>query len=566
MGLESLVDLFRCRAAGSPAQTAYVFLENGEAESARLTYAELDLASRAIAARLQRIDGGGGRALLVYSPGLEFVAAFVGCLYAGVVAVPIYPPNPARPAQALPKLLAIARDARAGVVLTNTAISAALEAAAPGLASVPIIATDRIAPAEAGDWRPTHVGSDRLAFLQYTSGSTAAPRGVMVTHGNLIQNLAAIYEHADNAHASCSVSWLPLYHDMGLIGGILQAAYAGFPAYLMSPLAFLERPVRWLAAISRYRASNSGAPNFAYDLCARRIMDAEMSGLDLRCWRIAYNGAEPIRADTLERFAAAFAGCGFDPRAFRPAYGLAEATLLVASVSTPEAPRATAFDAQALARDRARPDSTGTAVRLVSCGTPARGTDIAIVDPQRLARCAPGEVGEIWVRSPSVACGYWDRAAETRATFSAQLDGCGEYLRSGDLGFVWDGELYVTGRIKDLIIVRGRKLYPQDIEQTVMSSHSAVREGCVGAFACPDGEADRIGVAAEVIDEIEEPVLQAVIEHGVQCGTVILLARGTLPKTTSGKLRRHAARAGFLEGTLRSRARWSARGETAAAS
>lgn len=577
----TIVELFRYRAERQSQRYGFKFLTDGENEGATLTYGELDRRSRAIAVMLQRSFPPGTRVLLMYPPGLDFISAFIGCLYAGVIGVPAHPPHPARPTRTMPRLKAIARDAEIGAILGPESI---LEMAPrimtdiPELKGVECVITDRPDLEAANEWREPEIGPETIAFLQYTSGSTAVPKGVMVSHRNLIHNLSYIHQVQQDGPDSCSLSWLPAQHDMGLIGGILQPAFIGYSAYLMAPGAFLQRPFRWLQAISRYRVTNSGGPNFAYDLCVQKITPFERRGLDLSCWKIAYNGSEPIRKDTIEIFNKMFSECGFKPESHRPVYGLAEATLLVSMGQASNFPFT-----RRIAEDSSVPDDGpvagkpgGDGCTLVGCGTPRYGTKVIIANPEDLTQRVAGEVGEIWIASPSVAQGYWNNPEETGKTFSARLadTGDGPFLRTGDLGLIWDNELYITGRIKDLIIIRGRKLYPQDIELTMERSHSAIRSGGCAAFFVTDSHRERLVVAAEVdrrsvgIPESDEAIanLQVVIAnlrqaiaelHEVQVHAVMLLARGGIPKTSSGKLQRHACRAGFLEGTLPVVAQWT---------
>ncbi|RPH57856.1 fatty acyl-AMP ligase, partial [bacterium] len=438
------IQLLRQRAQQDPHKCAYTFLTDGEKEGERLTYAELDLRARALGAWLQRMDAAGERVLLLYNPGLEFVAAFLGCLYAGTTAVPAYPPRSAR---MLPRLRAIAADARPTVALTSSDLLAGVETLAgrlPELAGVRWVATDALdAPALAREWREPEVDGGTLAFLQYTSGSTALPKGVKVSHGNLLHNEGLIEAAFDQSEESVIVGWLPLYHDMGLIGNVLQPLYVGARCILMSPVAFLQRPARWLRAISHYRATTSGGPNFAYDLCVRKVPPAERYGLDLSSWKVAFNGAEPVRAETLDRFTEAFASCGFRREAFYPCYGLAEATLFVTGGTVGVPPAVEAFRTADLERDRAVPvnalDPAGR--RLVGCGTSWAGQQVAVVDPETGRGLPSDRVGEVWIAGPSVAGGYWNRPEETERTFGARLeDGSGPFLRTGDLGFLRDGE------------------------------------------------------------------------------------------------------------------------------
>jgi amino acid adenylation domain-containing protein len=578
----TLVDVLRQRAARQPEDLAYTFLLDGEEAEARLTYGELDRRARGLAATLAREGvGGGDRVLLLYPPGLDYIAAFFGCLYAGAVAVPAYPPRPRRPSA---RLTTIQESAGAKAVLTTAAILAGLDRQLPRRPGVLWQAAEG-AELEQGaeEWRDPGVGGEALAFLQYTSGSTAAPKGVMLRHANLLANLEQIRLSFVQTPAERTVIWLPPYHDMGLIGGILTPLYAGNPAVLLSPVAFLQRPLRWLQAISRYRGTTSGGPNFAYDLCVEKIGAEEREKLDLSSWTLAFNGAEPVRAATLERFAAAFAPCGFRAAAFLPCYGLAEGTLLAAvgrrgagaAVGTFAAGELERHRAVAVAADAPGTSSLTEARTLVGCGTAPVGARLSIVDPESGAPRGAGEVGEIWIAGPAVAAGYWGLPEATAATFGARAaDGDGPFLRTGDLGFLGDsGELFVTGRSKDLIILRGRNHYPQDIELTVERAHAALRPGCGAAFAVAPREGDgdeRLVVVQEVRreqrDEDPAEVVAAIRravadEHEVQVDAVVLLRPATIPKTTSGKIQRALCRSRYLEGTLEELASWRATAE-----
>ncbi|HEX3526027.1 MAG TPA: amino acid adenylation domain-containing protein [Thermoanaerobaculia bacterium] len=547
----TVAGLLRLRAAESADREAYLFLADGEADGERLTWGELDRRARAISRALRASLRPSDRALLLYPPGLDFVAAFFGCLYAGVVAVPAYPPRPND--RTLDRLRAVARDAEPSAALT-TASLLALAGRAPELAGARWIATDTL---EAPDTLDEDLPEDpeALAFLQYTSGSTSTPKGVMVTHANLMHNEAAISEAFRQDESSVVVGWLPLYHDMGLIGNVLQPLHAGSRAVLMAPAAFLQRPRRWLEAISRHRATTSGGPSFAYELCVRRIPPEQRAGLDLRSWRLAFNGAEPVRADTMERFAAAFAPCGFDPAAFYPCYGLAEATLFVSGGEAGRLPHT-----EPVVATGGRP--------LVSCGHAWGGQRIAIADPETGVELPPGAEGEIWVAGPSVAAGYWRNPEATERDFRARLIGSDEpFLRTGDLGLMSGsmsgseaaGDLYVTGRIKDLVILRGRNHYPQDLERTAEAAHPELRPGGAAAFSVSDesGE-ERLVIVAEVerrrhddLGVIAEAVRRAIAEeHEVQAGEVVLVRVGGVPKTSSGKVRRSACRAALQAGEL----------------
>jgi len=510
--------LFAEQAAAHPDKTAYVFLGDGEEESNRITYGELAKRASAIASAL--VGARGDRALLLYPPGLEFVEAFLGCLHAGVIAVPFTPPRPRQP---LDPWYAILRDSRARLVLTTGSQLDALHARLEDASRLEWLATDRVrseSPAPA-------LHGHGVAFLQYTSGSTGAPKGVVVSHENLLANERMIAESFGHDEDTVVAGWLPFFHDMGLIGNLLQPLYVGGSAVLMPPVAFVQKPARWLWAISKYRATTSGGPNFAFDLCVSKAAGTE--DLDLSSWRLAFNGSEPVRAETMDRFTEAFATSGFDGRAFFPCYGLAEATLLVTG---------------GFRRDRA------------GSGKPPGNLDVICVDPQTSLR---SQTGEIWVRGASVAQGYWGQNELTRQTFGARVadTGDGPYLRTGDLGFFREGELCISGRSKDTLIVRGCKHHPQDLEHTVERSHPALRPAACAVFALDDSrlvvaqevsrEHSRRLDAKDVIGEIRAAVSAA---HGLGVDTVVLLLQGGLPKTSSGKVRRSACRDAFLDGSL----------------
>jgi len=582
--ISTLVDLLGKRARNQSDSTAYTFLQDGEIEAGQLTYKELDFKARAIAAQLQSLNSIGvtlgwkPKVLLLYPASLEYIAAFFGCLYAGVVAVPTYPPRPNR---SLFRLQAIVEDAQATVALTTASVLSNVEhqlAQFPALKALHWVATDNIAREMAHKCQEPEVNSDTLAFFQYTSGSTGSPKGVMVSHGNLLHNLAGIDLKLEHTPNSVMVTWLPIFHDMGLVYGVLQPFYQGFPCYIMAPTSFVQRPIRWLEAISRYRATHSAAPNFAYELCVRKTTPEQRESLNLSSWCMASNGAEPVREETLERFAAAFKPAGFVPSSFCPGYGLAEGTLAVSAVQKTDMPVFCKVQADALEQNRVieATDHQQKVKTLVGCGRPVLDTEIAIVHPESLLRCPSDEVGEIWVLGSSVTQGYWMRPAETASTFRAFLKDTGEgpFLRTGDLGFLKDGELFITGRRKDLIIIWGRNYYPQDIELTVEESHPALRAGCGAAFSVEVEGEEQLVVAQEVertisvpsrdsysenrynlrnldVDEVVGAIRKAVSEqHELQVYAVLLLKTGSIPKTSSGKIQRHAARAGFLAESL----------------
>ncbi|HEY2945355.1 MAG TPA: GNAT family N-acetyltransferase [Vicinamibacteria bacterium] len=559
----SFVDVVRARAAFDGSRTAFTLVEADGGEQP-LTYAELDRRARALAVMLAGRGLAGERALIVVPPGLEYVVALIGCFYAGVVAVPAYPPGPRARAGRLADLERVVEDADARVGITTSELIGTLSPSRrlSPLSRLEWLDVTGIEAAQPSAWRPPGIGSEAAALLQYTSGSTTEPRGVVVTHGNLVSTTRLIEDAFGLTEADRSVTWLPPYHDMGLVGGILQPLYSGAATAILSPLAFLRRPALWLETISRTRATVCGASNFAYDLCVRRVPPAARAGLDLRSWRVAFNGAEPVRPETLDAFCDAFAPCGFRPTALLPCYGLAEATLLVTGADRDAAPVRISVSARALEEGRAEPTSPDapSARALVGCGSPRPGQEVRIVDPATRIPAAAGRVGEIWVRGPGVAKGYWRRPEQTAATFAALLAGGeGPYLRTGDLGFVHERELFVTGRLKDVVVVRGRNHYPQDIEATAEAAHRAVRPGRAAAFAVHEGGEERLVLACEVARPLaaraSAAVMSAVGEavaarHGLALHALCLLEPGALPRTPSGKPRRQACRRLFLEGQL----------------
>ncbi|MFE4106866.1 AMP-binding protein [Almyronema epifaneia S1] len=555
----------RSRSAQSPESIAFTFLADGEQETDQLTYSVLDQRSRAIAAQLQSQFPLGTRALLLYPPGLDFITAFLGCLYAGMVAVPAYPPKSKRQ-QKMARLRSIAVDSQAAIALTTTAELSDIQAGLPaaGLTELTYIDTPAIAAQVAADWRAPDLTADTLAFLQYTSGSTGQPKGVMISHGNIMHNLQYIHQVSELTADSVSVSWLPSFHDMGLIDGILQPLYSGYRGVLMPSVAFIQQPIRWLQAISNYRATHAGGPNFGYDLCVHKTTPEQRVALDLSCWSQAYVGAEPIRQQTLTAFVQTFHPYGFQSRFFYPCYGMAESTLMIAGGAVSQEPTYCAVEAEALeqhqvvevaALDRSSRD-------LVGCGQAQLETQIAIVHADTQTRCQPHQVGEVWVASPSIAQGYWNRPTETAATFGAYIapDREGPFLRTGDLGFIRAGELFITGRIKDLIIVRGRNHYPQDLELTAEQSHPVLRPGCNAAFTVEVAGEERVVILQEVerthlrhldADAVISQMRQAIArEHDLEVYAIALLKPASILKTSSGKIQRRACRSRYLAGAL----------------
>jgi acyl-CoA synthetase (AMP-forming)/AMP-acid ligase II len=559
----TLVDLLRWRTAHQPDRRAYTFLVNGETDEISLTYEQLDQRARGIAALLISLEASREPVLLLYSPGLEYIAAFFGCLYAGAIAVPSYLP---RANQTLTRLQAVVADSRAKIVLTTASILSKLELKlphTPGLEKLRWLTTDNVDADWPGRWSAPALASNSIAFLQYTSGSTNTPRGVVLTHGNLLDNLDHIHRQFENTAESLGVIWLPPYHDMGLIGGVLEPLYIGHPVILMSPIAFLQRPLRWLQTIARFRATHSGGPNSAYDLCVRKTTAEQRAELDLSSWQIAFNGAEPIYAETLERFTQAFGPCGFRAESFYLCYGLAEATLLTSGKRRSKDLADLMIDGLSLGQNQVRTVDAESpeARRLVDCGEAVPGHEVAIIDPQTFIRCLPDQVGEIWISGPSVTAGYWYQPEQTEQTFHAYVARTGEgpFLRTGDLGFLRNGKLFVIGRIKDVIIIYGHNHYPQDIEGSVQQSHPILKPGCGAAFAVQvDGEPQLV-IVQEVahlvksmdVDEIVRAINRAVAEnHAVQVHKVVLVKPGSVPRTSSGKIQRYLCRERFLSGDL----------------
>ena len=565
-GIATLVELLQYRAERQRDDVVFRFLSGDGAEEGRLTFGELRERALGIAAGLRAHADPGDRVVLLVPPGLDYVASFFGCLCAGTVAVPAYPPNPRR---ADPRVHRIIADSRAKVALVHSSLAARLESwlalgdAPPQVRWLDVTAlhgTTNAAPVAAVS------GSD-LAMLQYTSGSTGEPRGVMLTHANLLHNSSIIHRVSAHRPGDNGVFWLPPFHDMGLIGGIVQPVYVGLPNALMAPATFLQRPLRWLEAMSRYRATTSGAPNFAYDLCVERTTEEERASLDLSAWRTSFNGAEPVRADTIARFVEAFAIAAVRRSVIVPCYGLAETTLIVSGGPAEREPVSMHVERRALEQGLLRAPVPGEDTSLlVTSGVPAEEHEVAIVDADSTTRVGDGRVGEIWVSSRSVARGYWGRPQETATTFGARLAGSDTtWLRTGDLGALRGGELVVTGRLKDLVILQGRNYYPHDIEVAAERSHRDLRPGYSAAFTVGGERSEELVVALEVTrhhraseDELLFRAVRTELADavGVIPSEILLLRQNTIPRTSSGKIQRGACRAAFLDGTLEVLGRW----------
>jgi acyl-CoA synthetase (AMP-forming)/AMP-acid ligase II len=559
----NLIDLIDHRARTQPRDRAYIFLPDREQEEMALSFAELRDQALSIAQRLSGRARPGDRALLLFPAGLEFIIAFFGCLLAGVIPVPMMIP---RRASARDASAAILADCTPRVAITDRHLATARPDIIERFQTAQlewVILDETAQPAL--DVRIAAPDPDDIAFLQYTSGSTSAPKGVMVSHRNLIENSEMIRVALGNTRASTFVSWVPLYHDMGLILNVLQTLYLGAPCVLMAPVTFMQRPLTWLRAIHRYRAEVATAPNFAFDLCVLRFRPEQMEGIDLSSWKIALNGAEPVSFDTIERFTSTFAPFGFKASAMYPAYGLAEATLLASAGRRGCDLVVRRFSRSALQRGRlavpANPDDTQT---LVSCGRALIGERLEIVDAQTHRRLAADQIGEIWIHGPNVTRGYWHNPAATMSAFPPRIEDEADegWLRTGDLGFLdSSGELFITGRLKDVIIIRGMNHYPQDIENTVQRAHPALRPHGGAAFAAMDENGrEKLIVIQEVertyrrqvaSDELVACIREAVVdEHEINPDEILLLRPGGLPMTTSGKVQRSQARMLWQKGKL----------------
>ena len=563
---DTLLDVIQWRADHQSDQVAYVFLRDGVTCDTVLTYGDLDAKARSIAGYLQSRFKSGERLLLVYPPGLDFVQAFWGALYAGLIAVPIPPPDAFRLKHSVARLQGIAMDACSiGVLSTNQIISLAREQCSHG-SLIPMehwISLDDVDSHSSSRWTSTNPIPSALAYLQYTSGSTSAPKGVIVSHGNMAAQSRCITDAGYYNGDSVTLSWMPHFHDYGLVKGIVQPAWIGRPSYIMSPLTFLKRPLRWLEAIQRHHVTHSGGPNFAYRRCVEVVPSEDRARLDLSGWKVASCGAEPIAPDTIDRFVDAFASAGFRREAFFPAYGMAEYTLLISLKREGVPPTVQALDPAALEQGVVSEIEPGASPvrQVIGCGVPAGDTKVVIANPETLSRCAVQQVGEIWLAGASTAQGYWNNPEETARTFGAVLRDTGEgpFLRTGDLGFVKNGEVFVTGRLKDLLIVRGRNHYPQDIERTVEQSHVLCRAGGAAVFSLLESGEETVVVVQEVerqvaacdIDEAAAAMRSAVSEqHDLHIYSIMFIKAGSLPKTSSGKVQRWVCREEFLKNRL----------------
>jgi len=558
----NIVEILHHRAISQGEKTAYIYLKDGENKEVVLTYRELETQAKAIAIQLKQLVEPGSRVLLIYSYSgcLEFIRAFFGCLYAGLVAVPCHPPKNRLTTIELKTRL---QSAEAKVLLTESCLFGKLKTqlAEWGNADIHCLNTDKIRLDQTKGWTLPKLNTDTLAFLQYTSGSTGEPKGVMISHGCLMQNQEMLKQAFGHTSDLVGVGWLPLFHDMGLIGNVIQPIYMGAFCVLMSPINFVQKPIRWLQAISKYKATTSGAPNFAYDLLCDRITIAQAAQLDLRSWQVAFCGAEPVQTETMKQFSQKFAESGFLAQTFYPCYGMAEATLIMTGGDRAKLPLVKYLDKTALEQNKvvtlnkSQPNGLG----VVSAGYPWLDGQVEIVNPDSSAKCQANEIGEIWFSGSSVGPGYWQLPEKTQTTFNALLNGQ-KYLRTGDLGFLDDGELYITGRLNDVLVFWGLNHYPQNIEQTVEQCHPGLKPNCGVAFSVEIAGKARLVVVQEiershrksiVIDEVVEAVRWQVFQqHFIDIYGIVLLSPGQIPKTSSGKVKRSDCQAKFLEGSL----------------
>ncbi|MFP6677616.1 MAG: aminotransferase class I/II-fold pyridoxal phosphate-dependent enzyme [Pirellulaceae bacterium] len=565
-----LVDVVRFWGEEKSDVVAYRFTD-GETLELSVTYAELARKAQAIAAELQKAGLSGERVLMLYpaDSSLDFAAGFFGCLFAGCTAVPAFPPRRNRN---MGRILAITEDASAAAAFTVADCFKRIGnmvSEQSSLSKLHWVSTDKVDVEAADTWKDPNLTPEHLAVLQYTSGSTGAPKGVMLSHANLVRNSEYI-AHSFNPHnEGVGATWLPLYHDMGLVGGLVFPMFRGLTNVLMSPLAFLSRPVRWFKVITKFGVTVSGGPNFAYDHCSEKIANDELTDIDLSTWDVAFNGAEPVRPNTLKRFAERFAPYGFLANASYPCYGMAETTLLVTGGDNKQTPCIDWFAGDALDAHRVETASSDDfdARQLVSSGRIILDETVLIIDPDTMKRKDPGCIGEIWVQSQCVGQGYWKKPEATEATFGAELADepeAGKFLRTGDLGFVRDGEFFVTGRLKDLIIVRGVNRYPQDIELTVLESSSRLEPGAQAAFSVDVAGREHLVIVSEVErkrsnqwDDVVAAIRRDVTAiHELPPDAVVLVRFGSIPTTSSGKIQRHACREGFLNGDLNVVASW----------
>jgi acyl-CoA synthetase (AMP-forming)/AMP-acid ligase II len=544
----TIVDTLEKHAESRFHETAFTYLPDGEVEGEKRSFGELDRHARAVAHRLALFGVSGRPVLLLVPELLKFIDAFIGSCYAGAIPVAAIVPKPNR---SFDTIRAISADAGVAAAIVPSRAFGYLKAALPeNLRDVPWLYLDEI-DYSVEEPRRAAIKPDDIAFLQYTSGSTGIPKGVVVKHSQLMHNETVIMKAMGFHDRSVMVSWLPFYHDMGLIGSVLQPLHTGFHCVIIPPATFIQKPVRWLQAISKYRGTSAGAPSFAYDLCIARSKPEEIDQLDLSTWTVAYSGAEPVRADMIRRFTKVFAPAGFKASAFYPCYGLAECTLFATGIVAGSGAKILRVESEALSQKIARtPTGDEPVIELVGCGVPGEGIEIVIVDPETRKILPDDVVGEIWISGASVAAGYYKKPELTEETFGAAPAGTSgkRFLRSGDLGFWHEGQVFIAGRIKDVIIIRGRNHYPQDLELTAQRTSPFLSIGAGAVVAIEkDGqvcialvqEVTREGWRSADADELAAGVREAIAtEHGLHVHEVALIKTGALPRTSSGKVRR----------------------------
>jgi acyl-CoA synthetase (AMP-forming)/AMP-acid ligase II/acyl carrier protein len=565
-----ITEIFEKHAAAFPDKVIYSYLEDGFNESAGITYGKMCKQAKAIASVLQKKHKKGDRALMLFPSGIEFIVSLFGCFFAGIIGVPAYPPRKNR---LFERFESIITDCRPALIMTTRKIRDDLQKNFSGekcLQGIDFLVYEEVDEEMSSYWTDPGSNPGDIILLQYTSGSTGTPNGVMVSHQNIVQNSEFVKCAFGHDESLRGVNWLPGFHDMGLIGALIQPAYVGGSNAIIPPNAFLMRPMNWLRAISRYSAITAGGPNFALDFCSDRFKPEELEGVDLSSVRPFFCGAEPIRKETIDRFSETFSQYHFKADQIYPCYGLAESVLIVTGGELDKEPVyfwASTRDIEKGIVTEAKPGEPD-ARAFVSNGFPWQGTTVAIVHPESCKINPPGQVGEIWVSGPSVAQGYWNKPEETAKTFHAYLNDTGEgpFLRTGDLGFIHNGHLYISGRIKDLIIIRGLNHYPHDIERTAELAHEAQQTGSVAAFSVDVDNEERLVIVGEIkrtflrglkAEEVFEKIREAVaLNHQLQVYSIVLIKTGTLPKTSSGKIQRQSAKKDFLHNELEIIANW----------
>lgn len=568
--VNSLIDVLAIQAEINPHKTVFRVVKKNE-ETETITYGRLHQRATQLASYFKKRNLSGERALLLYNSSIEYIESFFGCLYAEVISIPLFPLS-SRNSQSTERVESIIKDAQPKIRLENSqSISRAKESMLSGVESINI---DLLSLDDNNNWIKPDLSASSTAYLQYTSGSTSAPKGVVVTHENLLHNLELLKNFFDLNEDSVIASWLPFHHDMGLIGIVLQTVYVGATCVIMPPEDFIQRPIRWLQMISKYKATYSGAPNFAYDLCVKNTTQEQLESLDLRSWQIAFNGSEPVRSSTIEQFSDKFSPVGFKAESFYPGYGLAENTLGVTAKKTNLMPRKVKIDVKAMQEQRVSLSlSQGTDAKwVVSCGQLPKEQEVIIVNPDNYRKCFDDEIGEIWIKGKSVAKGYWKNKRFTANNFNAYLSDSmdGPYLRTGDLGFVLHNELYISGRLDDLIILHGQNYYPQDIEYTVENSHSLISDGKIAAFKITKGGKEGVVIVAELdrtfrhtkniqnnqetrdVIELKKIVKNNIVrQYQIHVHDIAFLLPGGVPVTTSNKIQRKKTKEQYLNNQLK---------------